>query len=60
MKRVVWRAVSASASARTRCRSASLRANHAAVASADVIAMPASEAATSSMARRAGAAPRAA
>ena len=52
MKRVVWRAVSASASARTRCRSASLRASQAAPASVEVIAMPASEAVTSSIMRR--------
>ncbi len=43
MNCVVWRAVSVSSWARNRWRSASLRANHAAAASVEVIAMPASD-----------------
>ena len=51
MNRVVWRAVSASASARTRWRSASLRASQAAPASVEVIAMPVTDAAASHIMR---------
>ena len=51
-KSVVCRAVSASVSARTRSRSAWLRASHAAAASPEVIVMPTIEAVTSAIMRR--------